>query len=205
MIKEEDNQGANRQRLVSGVRGMLRQPKIKGNFVNLTISANDAKIAAEVANTYIEALSYIWNRLNYSEVNKKRIYIESQLPKVEAELKNAEEKLKQFTLLAPQANNVSAGFLGLASRNSQGVEVARLSGELELQNSVYTMLRKEYEAAKLEESKEIPPFSVVDYALVPERPSTPKKKRNMLIGLMLGLVSGVVFAFVQEYIKNTGR
>lgn len=76
---------------------------------------------------------------------------------------------------------------------------------LDISNSVYTMLRKEYESVKLEESKEIPPFSVVDGAAVPEKPSKPKIKLNTLIGLVLGIFSGVFVAFFQEYWEKSGK
>lgn len=88
---------------------------------------------------------------------------------------------------------------------SQGIEISRLSRELDIQISVYTMLRKEYESVKLEESKEIPPFSIVDKAEKPLAKSKPRTKLNALIGLVLGLFSGAFVAFFQEYWEKSGK
>jgi uncharacterized protein involved in exopolysaccharide biosynthesis len=93
-----------------------------------------------------------------------------------------------------------AGLSGSTGGGQQsGIEIGRLSRELEVQNSVYTMLRKEYETVKLEAAKEIPPFSVVDEAVPPLQKSKPNVKTNTLIGLMLGLFIGVSLAFVLDY------
>jgi uncharacterized protein involved in exopolysaccharide biosynthesis len=193
------------QSLISGVRGMLKKPKMDGNLIDLKVEYSDPAMAAEIANGYASALSYYWNRLNYTEARKKREYIESQLPRVELDLKQAEQRFKQFTLLSPKSGVAAEGLMGTAyGSQSQGVELSRLTRELEIQNSIYTMLRKEYESVKLEESKEIAPFSVIDRAVKPESKSRPKVKLNAMIGLVLGLFSGVFLAFFQEYWEKSG-
>jgi len=193
--------------LASAVKGMLKKPKATSGLVELKVEYADSKLTAEIANGFANALSYCWNRLNYTEARKKKEYIETQLPRIEKELKLAEQKLKQFTLLSPRGgSSTSSDLLGaISGSQSQGIEVARLSRELDISNSVYTMLRKEYETVKLEESKEIPPFSVVDEAVVPKSPSKPKVKLNTMIGLALGLFSGVFVAFFQEYWEKSGN
>ncbi len=44
---------------------------------------------------------------------------------------------------------------------------------------------------------------VVDKADIPERPSSPNKKRNLLLALFLGLFGGVGLAFLFEYLDNS--
>lgn len=207
-IKGWDNPKLSENELASAVQGLLKKPKTtSGNLVELKVEFTDPKLTAEIANGFADALSYYWNRLNYTEARRKKEYIETQLPRIEKELKLAEQKLKQFTLLSPRGGSATASnLLGeISGSQSQGIEVARLSRELDISNSVYTMLRKEYESVKLEESKEIPPFSVVDGAAVPEKPSKPKIKLNTLIGLVLGIFSGVFVAFFQEYWEKSGK
>lgn len=200
-----DDPRLSNQKLVSAVQGMLDRPKRIGNLIELKIEYTDPKLASEITNGFANALSYYWNRLNYTEAQKKRDYIESQLPRVEKELKAAEQKLKKFTLLSPRGGSSSSNLLGMvAGSQSQGIEVDRLSRELDIQKSVYTMLRKEYESVKLEGSKEIPPFSVVDEAVAPEKPSKPRVKLNTLVGLVLGFFSGTFVAFFREYWEKSG-
>ena len=44
---------------------------------------------------------------------------------------------------------------------------------------------------------------IVDPALVPSSPSRPQKAKNILLGLLVGLVGGVGLAFLREYLDNT--
>ncbi|MBU0672175.1 MAG: hypothetical protein KJ732_04005 [Candidatus Margulisbacteria bacterium] len=193
----------NHQIIVSKVKNMLSKPKINGNLIELNVENSDPELAAEIANGFVNALSYSWNRLNYTEARKKREYIESQLPRVEKDLKKAEQRLKKFTLLSPKGGNSNSELMGLVSGSrSDGVEISRLSRELAVQNSVYTMLRNEYESVKLEESKEISLFSVVDPAVPPDSKSKPKIKVNTIIGLVLGLYCGTIVIFFQEYLEK---
>ena len=193
-VQEWKNPELSKQKLITALKKALKQPKTEGdNILKLKVEFPDATMAAEIANGYCDALSYFWNKLNITEAKKKKAYIDSQLPRVEKELKDAEEKLKRFTILSPR------GIIG-----APGLEGARLTREYEIQNTVYVMLRKESESVKLEESKEIPPFSIVDKAVVPEKPIKPRIKLNTLIGLILGGFSGVFLAFFKEYWEKTG-
>jgi uncharacterized protein involved in exopolysaccharide biosynthesis len=191
-IEGWDDPELTRQKLINRVRGMIKKPKTEGGLLEVKAEFGDQELVADIANGYLEALSYFWNKLNYTEAQKKKEYIESQLPRVEADLRQAEERYKQFTLL---------GSVG----GSGGVELARLSRELEVQNAVYAMLRKEHETVKLESSKDIEPFSIVDRAVRPEGKSKPKVKLNTMIGLVLGLFSGVFLAFFKEYWEKSSK
>ncbi len=188
------------------VRGLLKKPRTDGNLIELRTAYTDPQLAAEVTNGYLDALSYYWNRLNYTEARKKREYIEGQLPRVKGELNSAEQALKQYTLLSPADNGSSADNQLrniVPGAQTGGVEVNRLSRELDIQASVYSMLRKEYEQVKLEESKEIEPFTVIDLAQKPLKPSQPRPRVDALIGGLAGLVLGVVGAFFKEYWDKT--
>jgi len=177
-IKGWDDPKINKSSLAASVSGMLKPIKTTGNVVELTVQANDAQLSADLANAFVSAMSFYWNELNYTEAKKKLRYIENELPRVENDLRSVENKLK----LTP------------TSYTGGGIQ-----RDYDLYNSIYTMLKKERENAKLESSKEIPPFSLVDPAEKPLSPSGPKVKLNVEIGLVLGLFTGVFLAFFQEY------
>ncbi|MCU0641440.1 MAG: Wzz/FepE/Etk N-terminal domain-containing protein [Candidatus Margulisbacteria bacterium] len=206
-IKGWDDPRRSNQESILAVQGMLKKPKTTNNLIELRVEYTDKELAAEIANGFTDALSDLWNKLSYTEAKRKKEYIESQLPRVEQELKTSEQRLKSFTLLSPRSGGGgSTSLLGaISASQSQGLEIARLSRELDIANSVYTMLRKEYESVKLEESKEIPPFSIIDKAVKPEKKSKPKTRQNVMIGLVLGLSSGVFLAFFQEYWEKSAK
>ena len=185
-----DDPGIKDEKLASAVQQMLRRTKATGNLLEIVVEYSDPALAVEIADGYVNALSYYWNNLNRTEAQKKREYIEGQMPRVKNDLELTERRLKSFSLL------------GVADPS---VEYKRIEREFEIQNTVYVMLRKEYETVKLEESKIIPPSSVVDGAVVPKTPVRPRPKLNALIGLVLGLCSGSFIAFFQEYWEETGK
>ncbi|MFH1386147.1 MAG: Wzz/FepE/Etk N-terminal domain-containing protein [bacterium] len=184
-IKGWDNPKLKRKNLVLAVRGMLKPPKMNGNILELKVEANEPQLAADVADGFISAIEYYWNELNFTETQKKLKYIEQELPRVEKDLKVVEDKLK-LVPLSSVGSPLGGGQSGLQR-------------DYEIYNSIYTMLRREKESNKLEASKEIPPFSVVDKAEKPESKSRPRTKLNVMIGVALGLFAGVFFLFIQEY------
>lgn len=190
-IKGWDSSKLQRQQLVSAVGGFLKPTKTIGNVVEIKVEANDPQLAADIANGFINALSYYWAELNFTEAQNKLRYIETEIPRVERELKVVEGKLK----LSPEGGgpNILGGGQGGIQR------------DYDIYNSVYTMLRKEYESNKLEASKEIPPFSVIDKAEKPLSKSKPKPKQNVMIGVVIGLFAGVFLAFFQEYWEKSSK
>lgn len=189
-IKGWDNPKAKRSSLISATSGMIKKPKATNNIFEIVAETNDPQLSADIANGFVSALSYYWNELNYSEAQKKVKYIDSALPEVERDLQVTEEKLK----LTPRS------FTGYSIAGQGGVQ-----RDYEVYNSVYIMLRKEREAAKLEASKEIPPFSIVDYAEKPLLKSKPKTKLIVIVGLVFGVLSGAFIAFFQEYWEKSSR
>jgi len=172
---------------------MLKLPKTlgaSGNLIEIKIEYYDSVLAADIANGYVSALAYYWRDLNATEAQKKLQYIDSELPRIESDLKAIEEKLK----LVPRAST------GLSTSGQSGIQ-----RDYDIYSSVYTMLRKEQESAKLDASKEIPPFAIVDNAEPAIKPSKPNIKLNVVIGLVLGIFSGIFLAFFVEYWQKTEK
>ncbi|MDD5593448.1 MAG: Wzz/FepE/Etk N-terminal domain-containing protein [Candidatus Margulisbacteria bacterium] len=204
-IKGWNNPAASDQALISIVQSTLMKPTNSNGLIRLKVAFYDRELVADLANGYADALSYYWNNLNFSEAKKKREYIEGQLPRVGAELQIAEQRLKQYTLFSGASGIGAAGATGVAMPQAQGIEAARLTREYEIQNSVYTMLRKEYEQVKLDESKEIMPFSIIDRAQKPRGKWEPSTDKKVKIGLVVGLFSGILLAFFTDNWKKLGK
>ena len=156
-------------------------------------TGTNSVLSADLANGFADAAINVWKELNYTEARKQREYIESQLPSVERDLRMAENAMKKFSLISPNAGSM------------QGVEYVRLKRECDIQNATYVMLRKEYESVKLEESKQVDPFSVIEMAKVPIKPVARSVRLRFMIGLILGMGLGVFTAFFLEYWERSGR
>jgi len=190
-IKNWDDPKAKKQSLIKSLMAMV---DISGTeLMEIKVKTEDAQLSADIANSLTTAGEQYWKTINYTEARKKREYIESQLPRVESDLRRAENAIKRFTLLSVDPNSM------------QGVELKRLQREYEIQNATYMMLRQEYESVKLDESKELAPFSLIDKAEAPVKPIKPKILLSFAIGLVFGGFSSVFLAFFFEYWEKTGK
>ncbi|MCX5749156.1 MAG: Wzz/FepE/Etk N-terminal domain-containing protein [Candidatus Saganbacteria bacterium] len=162
--------------------------KLEGSYFVITVRHKDPYAAQLISNAYVPALSLYWNSLNASEAKKKIEYIEKEMPKIQAQLKTAEERLKSLTYLNDTQSAIET------------VEILRAKREVEILNSVYMMLRNQYETAKLDAAKEISPFSDVEPAFLPAYPVSSKTPFNTAIGFIMGLFAGVFAAFTADFL-----
>jgi capsule polysaccharide export protein KpsE/RkpR len=86
-----------------------------------------------------------------------------------------------------QVNSRSQEFPSIRQLPLLGVKWAELYRESKIQETVYELLTKQYELAKIQEAKEIPVVKILDPSNVPEKKSGPH--RLVLMGL------GTLFAF----------
>lgn len=77
------------------------------------------------------------------------------------------------------------------------LEYVRLKREVEIQDTVFTMLTNEYEKARIEEARDTPVVQVLDRAEKPSLRSRPKRKIFAIVGGVLGLGWGSVVALVR--------
>lgn len=68
----------------------------KTGMVAIVVEHTDAKLAATIANQYIEALQRILNDNAFSLAKKNRLFVDAQVQKTRQELAVAEEGLRQF-------------------------------------------------------------------------------------------------------------
>jgi uncharacterized protein involved in exopolysaccharide biosynthesis len=79
-----------------------------------------------------------------------------------------------------------------------GVTYADLSRQLMMQESIYETLTKQYEVAKVEEAKEIPPVKILDEPEVAERKSFPHRLIIVAIGTLLSAFAGITWVLASK-------
>ncbi len=78
-------------------------------------------------------------------------------------------------------------------------EFARKYLDFKIQQEAYATLYQQYEYAKILEARDAPTLTVLDYAVPPERRSSPRRAIIVGVVFLFSLAAGTVFAFVAEY------
>ncbi|MEW6755057.1 MAG: P-loop NTPase [Candidatus Latescibacterota bacterium] len=87
---------------------------------------------------------------------------------------------------------------------SRGLRLSRLEREVDLRQSVVSVLEEEYQNALIREADKVEEVTVLQWAITPTRPVNPNHPvQRGLLGLVLGLVLGVVFAVVAETLDTS--
>lgn len=87
--------------------------------------------------------------------------------------------------------------------NQKAIEYSVLRREADSNQQLYDSLLKRMKEATLTTELKSSNIRVIDPAEIPETPIKPKKKLNLLLALITGLMLGVGLAFFFEYLDNT--
>ena len=83
------------------------------------------------------------------------------------------------------------------------LRLAQLMREREINERLYIMLTEKREEARIAEAGKVSNIRVIDPARPPEVPVKPRKRMNLAIGVVLGVMVGLGGAFVVEYMDKS--
>ncbi|MFH1563002.1 MAG: GumC family protein [Nitrospirota bacterium] len=81
--------------------------------------------------------------------------------------------------------------------------LGQLSREVVSTEKMYNILLEKQQEAMISEAIKIGNIRVVEPALVPVEPISPRKTRNLLIGVLCSLMVGLTLAFILEYLNHS--
>lgn len=90
----------------------------------------------------------------------------------------------------------------VANVPKSGLEYLRALREVKYHETLFEVLSKQYEAARIDEAKEAPVIQVVDYAIPPEKKSGPHRALLTIFWAMLSGVAGCIFIYRRESSKR---
>ncbi len=85
----------------------------------------------------------------------------------------------------------------------KSIQLNILKRRVDTNRFLYEALIKQMKEKGITEQSQSVNVWVIEQAKIPERPATPRKKRNLLLGFILGLFGGMGLAFFLEYLDNT--
>jgi len=81
--------------------------------------------------------------------------------------------------------------------------LARLTRLANVNAEIYTFLLQKHEEARIAKAATISNINIIDPAIVPDKPVKPQKKKNILLGIVVGLMFGTGLVFFREYMDDT--
>jgi uncharacterized protein involved in exopolysaccharide biosynthesis len=74
-----------------------------------------------------------------------------------------------------------------------------------MQQTIYELLSRQYELAKVQEAKDIPPVKVLDEPLPAEKKTFPPRTIIVLFTAFMSLILGMVWLLVRQFLRDSGR
>ena len=177
-----------------------------GNFISLTsniksglltlVTTFNSPVLAHQLNLFILQLLDDYIRESFkTQAQEKRKFIEERIKEVSAELESSENNLVVFK---ERNLNTSAPRVFL---NEQ-----RLNREVMLNQELYIQLKKQYEIARVEEKNDQPLIEVLQKPEIPITKAGPNRRRNVILGFFLGLITALILTgFIQWFIVTVRK
>jgi len=169
---------------IQQTKGLLRLDTQAGMIIG-SLAAMRGQIAAK--EIQLQAL-----RSYSTEHNSDVQLVERELATMQAEATQMEQH--------SQANSYSD--MGLKDVPKAGMEYIHAQRELQYQEALYDTLMRQFEAARLDESKEAAVIQVVEPAIPPERKSAPKRWLLLPLFTFGGLFAGCLLAQLAWWLKR---
>ncbi len=160
------------------------------------------------ARLVIQGLAQVRAQIAAREVELKvmKTYVTPHNPdgqRLEEEIKGLKE---QAGRLEAKGGGGNADALMPTGRMPQvGIDYLRKLRELRTNEALYEILLKEFEAAKLEEGKDVSVIQVVEQAVQPESRFKPKRKQMVILAFVVSLFVSSIGAFFLELIDRSRR
>ncbi|MEJ5220064.1 GNVR domain-containing protein [Cognatishimia sp. D5M38] len=118
-----------------------------------------------------------------------------------ADLKRAVDRLEaQKSPLISSFNALQARAM---SSGAEALELAALEREVEIQQAIYSSVITQFEARSLHSGYERASGRIVEAAIMPQKPASPKKPMVLAIGVVLGLFIGAAWALMASKKRGT--
>jgi uncharacterized protein involved in exopolysaccharide biosynthesis len=186
----------NMAKMLNKLKGLLAASyDNKTSVVTLSLEMPEPEFAATVLNAVIAELDGFMRSKRVTNAGEQVKWIAVRIKEVEAEMKAAEEKLKDFR----ERNR------RIADSPQLLMEEGRLARDVQVKGTVYIELKKQYELAKLEEIKNITIVNVLDPGRAPVKKERPK--RGMNAGIMFLFCLAIVSSYYvyNEYYSHRAK
>jgi uncharacterized protein involved in exopolysaccharide biosynthesis len=117
-------------------------------------------------------------------------------------------KAKRAVLLSRELvlqNTISEIENDALQANKKELQYTILERNVSTNRKLYDTLLTKIKASNIDENLDPSNIRIVEKAVIPQYPVKPNKKRNVLLGAVLGLIFGIGIAFLREYMDQSLR
>jgi tyrosine-protein kinase Etk/Wzc len=149
-----------------------------------------SRLRAEVASKEVQLAAM---RIFATEKNPEYVLVQQQIAGLRTQLAKLEG-----------TNVVGQGdiFVPTGKVPEAGLEYLRRFRDVKYHETMFEVLAKQYELARIDEAKDAPVIQVVDKAVEPEKKSKPRRALIVLFAALLGGFLAIVVAFIREFIHS---
>ncbi len=141
------------------------------------------------------------NTESHPQVKALQSQIDQLQKKIQATYDTSRSNLiKQETAIQQQLHQYEAKMRTLPAAERDLARLLRLS---KVNADIYMFLLQKHEEARIVKASTISNIKIVDPAITPDNPIKPQKKKNLLLGLLVGLMFGVGAAFFMDYLDDS--
>jgi uncharacterized protein involved in exopolysaccharide biosynthesis len=177
------------EKAIAALRGGLEVSlDIKTAVLSISLMTKEPQLSADIVNAVAHELDMFVRTKQKTNASEQRKWIEGRLTEVKSDLEKSENALKVF-----RENNRR-----VMDSPQLMLEQERFIREVQINATLYTELKKQYELAKIEEIKNIPIVNVMDAGRAAASREKPKRRIIVLFSLVLSFFGAMGFVYVRH-------
>lgn len=194
-------------------RRLFYEEQLKAAKENLILSEEDFKKfqqktgiikVDDEAKSAIEEAALIRARISSKEVELK--VLQSYATRESPDYKNLVDEIQalkeQLAKLQSKLPSDDDSLLSTNKVSSYGIEYIRKMREFTYNESLYEILLKQYEAARLDESRDATVIQIIDRPEIPEKKFKPKRKNIVIVSTFTVFFILLFVVFIKEFFNN---
>ncbi len=170
------------------------------SFLTISVENEDPKIAADMANAFVDELRNLLKHISVTEASQRRTFFDEQLKQATENLIKSEEALKEFQ---ERTGILNPGSLMPAIRiPAVATEFIRKMRDLKYNEKLFEIMAEQYELAKIDEAKDPTIIQVIDRAIPPQIKARPQRKLMVVIAAFMGFLFSLVLVLIKDYLEK---
>ena len=159
----------------------------------------DQQTKALISSAAAVKAQVVSDRIALATLKRELSETHPEVQKLEGKITSTEQELKRL-----EERGSKGSFLGVAMSALPGLsqELAIRMRDVAIQEKLYELLTEQYEQAKIQEAKDTPTISVLDYPRVPEYKIRPKRLKLIMTAFFISLFVSLGMAFTREYFER---